>query len=39
MPMNIKNFFYKKNLSGFTAISRNYPDIAVIAETIGIFYE
>jgi hypothetical protein len=39
MPINIKNFFSKKYLSGITAISGLLPDIAVIAESIGIFYE
>jgi len=39
MPMNINIFFLKKNLSGFTAISESYPDIAEIIKSIGIFYE
>jgi len=39
MPINIKSFFSKNYLLGFTAISGAYPDIAVIAEGIGIFYE
>jgi len=39
MPMNIKNFFLKKNLSGFRAISGQLPDIAEIMKSIGIFYE
>jgi len=39
MPMNIKNFFLKKNLSGFTVISGYLPDIAVIIKNIGVSYE
>jgi hypothetical protein len=39
MPMNLKIFFLKKIILGFTAISGNYPDIAIIAVTIGIFHE
>jgi hypothetical protein len=39
MPMNIKRFFSTKHLLGFTVISGYLPDIAVIAQSIGIFYE
>jgi len=37
--MNIKNFFFIKDISGFAAISGSYPDIAVIIKSSGIFYE
>jgi len=37
MPININSFFSKKYLSGFSAISGSYPDIAEIAGCIGIF--
>jgi len=39
MPMNIKSFLSKKYLLEYTAISGYFPDIAVIAEISGIFYE
>jgi hypothetical protein len=39
MPISINSFFSKEYSSEFTAISGIYPDIAVIAEYIGIFYE
>jgi len=39
MPININKFFSREYLSGFTAISGLLPDIAVIADSIGIFYE
>jgi hypothetical protein len=39
MPINIDSFFSNKYLSGSTAISGYLFDIAVIAESIGIFYE
>jgi hypothetical protein len=39
MPIIIDSFFSNKCLSGSTAISGYFFDIAVIAESIGIFYE
>jgi hypothetical protein len=39
MPIIIDSFLSNKCLSGSTAISRYLFDIAVIAESIGIFYE
>jgi len=39
MPINIDSFFSNMRLSGFAAISGYLFDIAVIAESIGIFYE
>jgi hypothetical protein len=39
MPMNRKSFLSKEYLLEDTAISGYFPDIAVIAESIGIFYE
>ena len=39
MPIDLDKFFSKKFLPGFTAISGLFPDIAVIAEGSGIFYE
>jgi len=39
MPINFDRFFSNKCLSGSTSISGYLLDIAVIAESIGIFYE
>jgi len=39
MPINIYKILKNKIIDLFTAISGNYPDIAVIANGIGIFYE
>jgi len=39
MPININKFFSKKSLSRFTAIFGKLPNIAVTADSIGIFYE
>jgi hypothetical protein len=37
--MNRKSFLSKKHLLEYTAISGYFPGIAVIAESVGIFYE
>jgi len=39
MPIEVKSLFPKEYLFRFTAISGKLPDIEVIAESRGIFYE
>jgi len=39
MPINSESFFSREYSLRFTAVSGRFPDIAVIADSIGIFYE